>query len=1010
MYVFGHLVLLVLLVSCNPFEKGAITVKKSSENNLDLSKEKANVLNLIYQDNKIVVTGSNLEVVKKVKLEGEGINQELVIDSQSDTQLIAGALSGLSLIAGKVFNLIITDAQGATSFEFSVTVSDNTITSLKIVDGEVKNNDLGAESVSVDKFLKTGASAGDVFQFDGTQWKLANLGGLKFLGTWDATGSVAIDGTDLSNINCDGHADGEYFVVSSGGTTLINGENSWSTGDWAICVGGGDWIKLNNASTVTSVFGKTGVVTAGLSDLDDVNVSTPTEGEILIYNNTNSRFENFDWLKFNTTTGEGTFKQNLIVTGTLKVSAQGVCLADGTDCPSGMVTTTVNNSSGAVNIDASSGTDDIDLKIGGVTQLKVDNTGNIGIGDLAPAVKFSVIDTEDISNGSHTITSFKTGNNANDPYLSFGYEANGTDSTANTILSGNSLPLIFKTTSTSNALTILDNGFVGIGAPAPGVRLAVGNLDNSGMFSVDDSGNIRTRGGSLIMSSGTANYKSFYLKVNPSGVSELLFADGQASSDYDSRLYRSGVGELTLDNNAAGAANLLVMGNVKASQICDEAGSNCKDISTGWASGGDFANGGDTAGADRTLGNNDAYALNFETSGMARMSIASSGDISFSNDLLFTQGADRNISLISPASGSGYSLNIMASNAVGSGAGGGVSISAGTAAGTGAGGNVSFTAGNSGGTSGTSSGTVTIKGGSSTFTGGGAVNIEAGSYNGAKGGIITLNGSGSVTTGDVTISSGTPNGVVGATGSVSISTPNITAGFSNVDSGAISITTGNGGDSTSKGGDITLTAGNGGSVGANDGGNIKLNPGAKNSTGSDGYIILADLQGNVGIGIATPSTKLHVAGDVKADNYLHTSDRRLKEQIVTIENAKEKVLSLRGVEFVWRNSGVKTLGFIAQEVEDVFPDLVHTADDGYKSVMYASIVSPVIEAFKELNAEVAENRRTFKLMKYGVARAVDENKREIANLKNENTTLKLRIERLEAMMLKLMSEKENENR
>jgi hypothetical protein len=105
---------------------------------------------------------------------------------------------------------------------------------------------------------------------------------------------------------------------------------------------------------------------------------------------------------------------------------------------------------------------------------------------------------------------------------------------------------------------------------------------------------------------------------------------------------------------------------------------------------------------------------------------------------------------------------------------------------------------------------------------------------------------------------------------------------------------------------------------------------------------------------------LHVDGDVIA--YSTTiSDERLKDDIQTIDNALDKVSNLRGVSYTWNNGkrkGQKDLGLIAQEVEQVLPELVREKEmpmiDGgtYKTVDYEKIVGVLIEAVKELKAEV----------------------------------------------------------
>jgi hypothetical protein len=103
---------------------------------------------------------------------------------------------------------------------------------------------------------------------------------------------------------------------------------------------------------------------------------------------------------------------------------------------------------------------------------------------------------------------------------------------------------------------------------------------------------------------------------------------------------------------------------------------------------------------------------------------------------------------------------------------------------------------------------------------------------------------------------------------------------------------------------------------------------------------------------------INTSGDVAGThgNYHVSSDERLKKDIVTIPNALDKVLALRGVNFKWKEKEDQSLmmGMIAQEVESVIPEVVHTQDNEMetKAVEYQFVVGVLIEAVKELSAKV----------------------------------------------------------
>ena len=85
-----------------------------------------------------------------------------------------------------------------------------------------------------------------------------------------------------------------------------------------------------------------------------------------------------------------------------------------------------------------------------------------------------------------------------------------------------------------------------------------------------------------------------------------------------------------------------------------------------------------------------------------------------------------------------------------------------------------------------------------------------------------------------------------------------------------------------------------------------------------------------------------------------TSDVRLKENIVTIENPLGKTTALRGVNYNWIASGEYTMGVVAQEVQEVIPEVVTEKSDGTLTVNYQAMVGLLIEAIKELKEELDE--------------------------------------------------------
>ena len=112
--------------------------------------------------------------------------------------------------------------------------------------------------------------------------------------------------------------------------------------------------------------------------------------------------------------------------------------------------------------------------------------------------------------------------------------------------------------------------------------------------------------------------------------------------------------------------------------------------------------------------------------------------------------------------------------------------------------------------------------------------------------------------------------------------------------------------------------------------------------------------------------EFHADGDVVAFS-TSISDQRFKDQVTPVKNATETCKKLQGVEYTWNatgRKGTRDMGFIAQDVEKVIPNIVHTKTLGVgewadnpmdaKTVDYEKLTAVLVEAVKELSARIDE--------------------------------------------------------
>lgn len=176
---------------------------------------------------------------------------------------------------------------------------------------------------------------------------------------------------------------------------------------------------------------------------------------------------------------------------------------------------------------------------------------------------------------------------------------------------------------------------------------------------------------------------------------------------------------------------------------------------------------------------------------------------------------------------------------------------------------------------------------------------------------------------------------------------------------------------TASGHNLTLMSGGGGRMVLGSGGGIGVGGGPLG-----GFLFY--VYGNVGF------SDIYSGGSFVCNSTgcVSSSDRRLKEDIQPLDHSLEKVLTLEGVRYSFidkhRFGDGKHVGFIAQDVEKVFPEVVVTdASTGFKSLAYGHLIAPLVEAVKSI---------------YQNLKFQDE---EVRNLREQVRTLEKRLELLE---------------
>jgi len=231
---------------------------------------------------------------------------------------------------------------------------------------------------------------------------------------------------------------------------------------------------------------------------------------------------------------------------------------------------------------------------------------------------------------------------------------------------------------------------------------------------------------------------------------------------------------------------------------------------------------------------------------------------------------------------------------------------------------------------------------------------------------------------------GQPSMTIIASGNVGIgtSTPTNKLHVENTGSGSVAVYgnvtnsgTGVWGNNTNNGTGVYGSSGNGiGILGESNGFAVR----GKSTSGYAGYF-----EGKVYVG-----GPLEVFGNICAANFMCQSDARLKQAVAELHYGLSEVLRLRPVRWDWKDQAQRqlNLGLIAQEVEQVLPELVTTANDAEqtKGLIYIGLLPVVIKAIQEQQAALEQKETTLKSLKA-----------ENAALQQRNTELYARLTAVE---------------
>ncbi|NND09056.1 MAG: tail fiber domain-containing protein [Saprospiraceae bacterium] len=168
---------------------------------------------------------------------------------------------------------------------------------------------------------------------------------------------------------------------------------------------------------------------------------------------------------------------------------------------------------------------------------------------------------------------------------------------------------------------------------------------------------------------------------------------------------------------------------------------------------------------------------------------------------------------------------------------------------------------------------------------------------------------------------------------------------------------------------------------------LKFRSGHNLSQANPDMILQGD--GDVGIGVSDPIYKLHVDGSVRGTDIICTStslcsDIRFKKNFSAISDPMNIISQLNGYYHQWRTdefpkwqfSEGREIGFKAQEIQKVLPEVVEEMSDGYLAVDYSKVVPLLVEAIKDLQAQIEQQKLDHQQLQSELAQIISDKSRD----------------------------------